>query len=273
MRQGIRVRLLLAIVLGVVATSALAHGHAEAPEAKVFDEAKALAASQEAIGRVLADHAFRNTRGETVKLSAYRGRPVVLSLIYTSCEHTCPLIIEGIARAVETADAALDPRGYTVLTIGFDTRVDTPARMRLYQSSRGISRLGWDFLSADGPTIERLAAQTGFYYTRRAGGFDHLAQVTVIDGGGRVYRQIYGEDFPIQMLVEPLKELVYGQREDASLVSSVLNRVRLLCTVYDPASGRYRFSYAILFEIIIGAASLTAVLVFAIRLWRQTKTA
>jgi protein SCO1/2 len=260
--------------LALAMASARAHGHAvETPKAEAFDEAKALAASQAAVGRVIGDHGFRDTRGQTVKLSAYRGRPVVLSLVYTSCEHTCPLIAESIARALEAADATLDRRGYSVLTVGFDTRVDTPPRMRLYQSSRGLTRPGWDFLSTDGPTVERLAAETGFYYTPRAGGFDHLAQVTLIDGEGRIYRQIYGENFPAEALVAPLKQLIYDQREDSTLVSSMLNRVRLLCTVYDPASGRYQFSYAILFEIIIGAASLGAVLVFAIRLWRQTKAA
>ena len=77
----------------------------------------------------------------------------------------------------------------------------------------------------------------------------------------------------LQAVHESLKQLVYGQREDASLVASMLNRVRLLCTTYDPAAVRYRFSYAILFEIIIGAASLAGVLVFAVRLWRQANTA
>jgi protein SCO1/2 len=196
-----------------------------------------------------------------------------LSLIYTSCDHTCPLIAESIARAIEAADASLDRRAYSVLTVGFDTKVDTPPRMRLYQSSRGLTRPGWDFLSADAPTIERLAAETGFYYTPRAGGFDHLAQVTLIDGEGRIYRQVYGENFAAAALVEPLKQLVYDEREESSIVSSMLNRVRLLCTVYDPASGRYEFSYAVLFEMIIGAVSLGAVLVFAIRLWRQAKAA
>jgi protein SCO1/2 len=275
MRAG-RLRGALVAAFALAAFPALAqHGHRpETAKAEAFDEAKALAASQGVIGQVVsADHAFRNTRGETVKLSAYRGRPVVLSLIYTSCDHTCPLIAESIMRAVEAADATLDRRGYSVLTVGFDTKVDTPPRMRLYQSSRGLTRPGWDFLSADAPTIERLAAETGFYYTPRAGGFDHLAQVTLIDGDGRIYRQVYGDSFPAAALVEPLTQLVYDQREDSSLVSSMLNRVRLLCTVYDPASGRYEFSYAILFEMIIGGVSLAAVLVFAIRLWRQTRAA
>lgn len=282
----------LALLLGLAAPAALAHGHsapkaeatgghkatahghgAEAPGAALFDEAKALATSQAAIGRTVSDHAFRDTRGKTVKFSSYLGRPVVLSLIYTSCDHTCPLIVEGIERALEAADGELDPRGYSVLTVGFDTRVDTPARMRLYQSSRGITRLGWDFLSADASTIERLAAETGFLYRPRAGGFDHLAQVTIIDAEGRVYRQVYGEQFATADLVEPLRQLVYGQHEEATLISSLVNRVRLVCTVYDPVSGRYRFSYAIFFEILIGGASLLAVLIFAIRLWRQSKTA
>jgi protein SCO1/2 len=259
--------------LGLAPLPAFAHGHAAGATPAVFDQAKALEESQAAIGRPVADHVFRDISGARVKLSAYRGRPVVLSLVYTSCEHTCPLVLESVAHALEAADGKLDPRSYAVLTVGFDTQVDTPARMRAYRSGRGFVRPGWDFLSADPATIERLTAETGFYKTPRAGGFDHLAQVTILDGEGRVYRQVYGESFAAAALLEPLEQLLHDRREGSSVAASMLDRVRLLCTVYDPASGRYRFSYAIFFEIAVGVVSLASVLVFAIRLWRQAKEA
>jgi protein SCO1/2 len=208
-----------------------------------------------------------------VTLADYRGRPVVLSLLYTSCDHTCPLIVESVARAVEVADAALGATSFTVLTVGFDTRHDTPARMRAYQASRGVDRPGWEFLATDAASAARLAAETGFWIAPRAGGFDHLAQVTLLDGEGRVYRQIYGENFAAPALVEPLKQLVYGTPEAASLVAALVNRVKLLCTVYDPATGRYRFSYAIFIGIAVGGAGLGAFGFFLFRLWRQAKPA
>ena len=43
-------------------------------------------------------------------------------------------------------------------------------------------------------------------------GFDHLAQTTVIDAHGRIYRQVYGDAFAVPALVEPLKDLALGSR-------------------------------------------------------------
>ncbi|MCX7383365.1 MAG: SCO family protein [Alphaproteobacteria bacterium] len=237
-----------------------------------FDEAAALADSQAAIGREIADLGFVNSRGQPVRLRDYRGKPVVLNMVYTSCGDTCPLVIEHIARAVQVADAAFGRGRFSVLTAGFDARSDTPKQLRAYADMHGIDRDGWEFLSASTATIDRLAADTGFRFIPRAGAFDHTTQVTLIDQEGRVYRQIYGEDFSTQALVEPLKQLVYGQREALS-VASLINRFRLLCTVYDPNAGRYRFSYAVFIEIAIGAASLLGVAVFVTRLWRQARRA
>jgi protein SCO1/2 len=238
-----------------------------------FDEAGALAASQEAVGKPVSDYRFTASDGSLLELAQLRGRPVVLSLIYTSCEHTCPLITQHLARATDVADAALGSGQFAVLTIGFDTKADTPARMRAYRAGHAVDRPGWWFLSADATTIERLATETGFRFKPRAGGFDHLAQVTLLDAEGRVYRQIYGDNFSPQLLVEPLKELVFGRPAAAGFVAGLLDRVRLLCTVYDPAAGRYRFSYAIFVGLLIGAASLGGVAVFTVRLWRQSKAA
>lgn len=237
-----------------------------------LDEAAALAESQLALGREVGDLSFVNSQGKPVRLRDFRGRPVVLNLIYTGCGDTCPVVVERVAQAVEVADKALGKGRFVVVTAGFDSRSDTPRQLRAYADAHGIDRADWELLSAPAPTIDRLAADTGFSFIARAGGFDHVSQTTLLDPEGRVYRQIYGIDFPPQALVEPLKQLLYGQRSDGG-IAGLVNRVRLLCTVYDAAAGRYRFSYAIFIEIIVGAACLSAVGAFALRLWLQHRRA
>jgi len=240
--------------------------------ATTLDEAAALAESQGAIGRELGDHGFVDSQGKPVRLRDFRGRPVVVNLIYTACGDSCPLVIERLAQAVEVADKAFGEGRFVVITAGFDARIDTPRQLRAYASTHGIDRGDWAFLSAPAATIDRIAAETGFSFIARAGGFDHVTQISLLDQEGRVYRQIYGTDFPPQALVEPLKQLLFGQRVDGGF-TGLLNRVRLLCTIYDPTAGRYRFSYAIFIEIVIGALSLGAVALFVTRLWLQTRRA
>ncbi len=38
-----------------------------------------------------------------------------------------------------------------------------------------------------------------------------MTQVTIVDADGVIYRQVYGENFDLPMLVQPLKELLSGQ--------------------------------------------------------------
>ncbi len=251
-------------VVVVLATTA----HAERSR---LDDASALALSQDAIGREVADHGFINAHNRSVRLSDYRGKPLVVSLIYTSCSDICPVISETLSRAVRVGRDALGGESFHVVTVGFDARYDTPARMRAYARARGVDAKGWDFLSADGDTVDRLAADLGFVFLPGPQGFDHMAQTTVLDAEGRVYRQVYGDVFEAPALVEPLKQLVFGRRADAVSLEGIINKVRLICTIYDASSGRYRFDYSIFAMIAGGGLSLASIGFVTIRAWMRTR--
>ena len=102
---------------------------------------------------------------------------------------------------------------------------------------------------------------------RSAKGFDHLSQVTIIDAAGVVHGQVYGEAFATPHLVEPLKELVLGTAAPFSSLEDLIKRVRLYCTIYDPAADRYRFDYSLFMQIAIGAVNVGVLLVVVARGW------
>lgn len=226
----------------VLALLALAAGSAAGSDRAL--DASALRASQAAIGRRLADLALTDQRGRPFNLAELRGRPLVLSLVYTSCYDVCSGLTLHLRDAVRVAEQALGPGRFSVLTVGFDTERDTPARMLVYGRERGIDVPGWRLASADAATIARLADQVGFTWTASPGGFDHITQVTVVDADGTIVQQVYGQDFPPPQLVEPLKSLVLARGLDRSTVRGVLDSVRLFCSAYDPVSGRYRIDYS-----------------------------
>lgn len=234
-----------------------------------FDQKTALALSQGVIGRNIGDYTLTAADGRQVRLADFRGKPLVVSLVYTSCYHICPLTTQHLAEVVRTARSALGADSFKVLTIGFDTPHDTPEAMRQFARDQGVDIPGWEFLSADAATMKGLTKDLGFIYYPAPHGFDHLIQATVIDAQGKIYRQVYGMNFEPPLLVEPLKELVFGTPTSASLFSTLSNRIRLFCTVYDPTSGRYRFDYSIFMGIIIGLMSIGAVGFFLIREWRR----
>ncbi len=240
-----------------------------APQPGAADERAALQISQAAVGRSLGDYLLRDRTGAPLRLEDLRGRPLVLNLIYTSCYHTCPLMTRNLAAVVAGARDALGEDSFTVVSVGFDTAVDTPQRMDVFARQQGISDTRWLFVSGDEAAMSALTRDIGFTYRPSPKGFDHLAQTTVIDADGVVYRQIYGEAFQPPALVEPLKQLLWGTKAKASSIDGWLTGVRLFCTVYDPAAGRYRFDYSIFIAAIVGAGCLVFLAVFIVRLWRQ----
>lgn len=264
------------IVVGIAfALTGTASAHSKKHEpgpSSAFDEASALSISQAALGRQVADYRLFDRRGRTVTLSEFYGRPIVISLVYTSCYHTCPTLTNHLARIAKTARAAVGEDSFSVLTVGFDTPADTPARMQTFARERGIDHAHWRFLTADAATIESLTHDLGFTFFKSPNGFDHTVQTTVLDAKGNVYRQIYGEGFDPPNLVEPLKQLVFGTKANTGTLSGWINGVRLLCTIYDPSSGRYRFDYSLFVAIGIGLVSLGAVGIFIVRAWRQSNS-
>jgi protein SCO1/2 len=234
-----------------------------------IDETEAYSKSQGALGKRLGDHRFLDSDARELRLSRFRGKPLLVSMIYTSCYHTCPVITRHLAGVVDVAREALGADSFEVITVGFDTQSDTPERMRSFARGRGISDPRWHFLSADEATIRTLSEDLGFSFAPSPRGFDHLTQVTVIDADGRVFRQVYGDAFTPPALVEPLKALVLGTGAGIAGFTAWVKGVRFLCTVYDPASGRYSFDYSIFIALITGVLSLGGVAIFVIRAWRQ----
>lgn len=235
-----------------------------------LDAAGAFELSQAAIGREIGEYAFVDRFNRPLRLRDLRGRPVVISMVYTSCYHTCSIATKHLQQVVEVAWEALGERSFSVLTIGFDAPVDSPVRMLTYARERGIDHHQWKFLSTDAATIAGLSRDLGFIFQPSPKGFDHTVQTTIVDAGGIIYRQVYGENFPAPSLVEPLKQLVLGEAAEESTLTGWVAGVRLFCTVYDPSSGRYRFDYSLFVAIGVGVLSLGGLAVFILRAWRES---
>ena len=238
-------------------------------EGRAFSESEALSYSQSAIGRTVGDLKFLDSNGNPFSLADYRGKPLVLNFIYTRCAYSCGVITNLLADILEDARNALGEDSFTAITIGFDTARDTPENMRLFASQRAVlGTPGWYFLSGDEETVRQLVETAGFVYFPSSKGFDHLDQVTVIDGEGKVNTQVYGESFAKPLLIEPLKALVFGTPTPYRSLEDLIKKVRLFCTLYDPAADRYRFDYSIFIQLTIGAMIIGTVIVILVReLW------
>ena len=244
------------------------------PPAPTLEAAAALRESQAAIGRQLANHTLLDRDGKPVGLSKYRGKPLLVSFIYTGCFQVCPTSTRSLRESLGPLYQMFGERHFNVVSIGFNQPVDSPPAMRAFAAQHRIDEPNWDFLSPPPATVDALTRDFGFSYTATPRGFDHVLGVSVVDASGRLYAQVYGEVMTADKLGEPLRQLLRGAPlPEQGLLSDLVERVRIICTVYDPQTGSYRYDYGLILEIAGGVTFLVAMLWFTAAEFRSRRRA
>ncbi len=265
MRQVVAITMVV-LGLGQAIPAAAAGEEGARQSITSFRYESALRASQEAIGRKITDWPLTDLDGRARSFAQFRGSPLVLSLVFTSCHAICPTTTRHLANVVGKARDSLGTDSFRVAVLGFDAANDTPRAMLQFAREQGIDEAGWEVLSADETTIAGLTEELGFEFFSSPSGFDHIVQASVIDAEGRVYRQVYGETFATPLLIDPLIELVLNRPEpDRTILEGILDKVRFFCTAYDPARDAYYFDYSLFIGMFIGALVILAALIFMIR--------
>jgi protein SCO1/2 len=240
------------------------------PASNAPDYDKALTVSQAAVGQEVGEFGLLDQNRRRIALSDYRGKPLLVSFVYTACSQACPAATQFLAKTVKETRAALGPDKFSVVSIGFNQPFDSPDAMGAFARQNGIRDPGWSFLSTDAATMQAITRAFGFTWYATPKGFDHISQVTIVDAGGIVYRQVYGEAFELRVLVDPLKQLLSGQAGGTGF-AGVWDKVKLFCTVYDPGTGGYRVSYSLFVEIFAGATILAGIAWFLLRERRRLR--
>jgi protein SCO1 len=144
--------------------------------------------------RVAPDFTLSGSHGTQLKLSAHRGKVVVLGFGYTSCPDVCPTTLAVLAQARrKLGSSAADVQ---VLYLTVDPEHDTPERMQTY-----LAAFDPTFIGGAG-TPAQLAAvhkQYGITVQRNQQGGDHAvahsSYVYLIDRKGRLRAlMLYGRD-------------------------------------------------------------------------------
>ena len=264
---------LCALGAGLVTAAAAQSSETASPR---LDAGAALRDSQAAVGRRLADHTLLDTQGRPVQLAAYRGKPLLVSFIYTGCFQICPTTTRSLADAVAALAQDFGADRFNVISIGFNQPFDSPQAMRAFASQMRIDAPNWHFLSPPAAQVDALTRDFGFRYQATPAGFDHVLTVSVVDAEGVVHQQVYGERLSRDQLGEPVRRLLLGAAPTTAgapvpNLAELIERVRILCTVYDPETGTYRFKYGLLIEIAGGVTFMLSVLWFFVHEWRSRR--
>ncbi len=238
--------------------------------APALDPAVAMRASQAALGQTVGDYTLLDRDGRPVPLASYRGKPLIVSFIYTGCFQVCPTTTRSLDESVRALRGRFGNDQFNVISIGFNQPADSPQAMKAFAAQHRIAQPNWDFLSPPARIVEPLTRNFGFRYESTPAGFDHVLQLSLVDAQGRIVRQIYGDRVSADALGEPMKQLLVGAPLSAATpLADILAQVRLLCTVYDPKTGTYRVDYSLALEAAGGLIFIVAMAFFALNEWRS----
>lgn len=201
-------------------------------------------------GEKMRDHSLTSQDNRPVKISDFKGKPLVLSFVYTSCAHTCGTLTASLKQAFEGQGLGVK---FGALTIGFDHVNDTPEAMREYGLKFLDSFEGWTFASSDARTIGALTAEAGFYFKRTYDGFDHPNMALVIGPDGRVFKRVYSGGIEKGELLKAVEDSRdpehegYGARPDG-----LLGLLSYVCYTYDEETGTYKLDFTFLMVVALG---------------------
>lgn len=136
--------------------------------------------------------AWKTAEGKESSLeNELRGGPVVITMAYTRCAYTCPLIVKKL-KEIDTA-LGHDPK-VRFLIVSFDTKRENLASMSAFMKEKKIDLPRWQM--ATGKTagqVRELAALLEVSYKEDAKGeFSHSNVITLLDKEGRVASAVKG---------------------------------------------------------------------------------
>ncbi len=160
--------------------------------------------SEESIYNI--DSKLLDEKGKEVRLAEFRGKPVVISMAYTGCVYTCPMILAQM----QQIEKALQAQGNTdaiFVLVSFDPEKDTPKVMADYAKKRNLSSQ-WHLLTAKSDKAPReVASLLGIKYKKVEGGdYDHSFIISALDKEGVIKGQSVGANSDPKELLKYLKK-------------------------------------------------------------------
>lgn len=98
--------------------------------------------------------------GAPISLARFRGRPVLLGFVHTSCKGPCEMMTAKMRQVDQKLGSQADTR-VTMVTVTTDPDHDGPPEMLAYAKAQGANLPGWYFLSGKPANVRRVLALYG----------------------------------------------------------------------------------------------------------------
>ncbi len=120
------------------------------------------------------------------------GRVSVVTMVYTSCTVTCPLILADLQR-VDAGLSAEERADVRFVLVSLDPERDQPGRLAQWARDRGLDSSRWLLLVGDDGAVRELSATIGVRFQKQADGeITHTNGFSVIGRHGEFAAQVRG---------------------------------------------------------------------------------
>lgn len=181
--------------------------------------------------------AFTDSANRTAPLSTFAGgKPTLILLGYHRCPNLCGVAQLDLAEGL--AASGMAPASYSVLFVSVDPE-ETPAdasaaQGKLTQAATGLDLSAWHFLTGHSQALDSITSALGVTVRRAERGlYVHPVAVAATTSEGRLSRVITGLDYTPRDLRLAVVEASTGR------IGSLGDRILLLCSSFDMATGRY----------------------------------
>lgn len=135
---------------------------------------------------------WQNQEGKELQLKDFKGKNLVVVLIFTSCQTACPLLVADMKRVEAKIDKKVLKNTNLVL-VSIDPENDTPEVLKKYAEKEGIAREPYTLLRGDLESTRELANVLAVKYKQITPIiFSHSNIISIFDRNGVMVAQEEG---------------------------------------------------------------------------------
>lgn len=153
---------------------------------------------------------WKDQNGNVEMLASFRGKIVVLSMFYSHCAISCPLIINDMKK-VEQRISFCDSGKVVFVLITIDPLRDSPAVLHALSERQNLDQKKWILLTGDEDAVQGLAALLGVSFIKKENGdFDHSNQIAILNRNGEISYKHFNVGSSVDDIVAAVDSLVLG---------------------------------------------------------------
>lgn len=142
--------------------------------------------------------------GNPVLLSSFKGKPVLIGFIHTSCKGVCEMLTAKMKQVAQSLGTQFNS-SVTMVSVTTDPDEDNPAQLLKYARAQGVNVQGYTFLTGKTQQIDRLLTLFDVPDDGPDEGTTHVLDLFLISPDGAGMRKYNGMSVSSQALASDIR--------------------------------------------------------------------